>query len=83
MNSFADMLVSAYYTMKSSSTTYSEPSLLVPKLLPTTPVNEHVWPSPFVHVAVAVAPTSKQVMERLLSLGDRASTAIGRTAIRA
>lgn len=83
MNSFAGLLASVYCKIKSSSRTYSEPSLLVPKLLPTTPVNEHVWPSPFVHVAVAVAPTSRQVMERLLSLGDRASIANGRTAIRA
>lgn len=83
MNSFANMLVGVCCRVKSSSRTYSESSLLVPKLLPTTPVNEHVWPSLFVHVAVAVAPTSRQVMERLLRLGARASTASGMTAIRA
>jgi ribosomal protein L18E len=46
--------------------TYSPPvTLLVPKLLPTTPVQRHVCPALFFHVAVAVAPILRQVTERL------------------
>ena len=45
--------------------TYSPPlTLLVPKLLPTVPVQRHVSPAEFFHVAVAVAPIFRQVMER-------------------
>ena len=45
--------------------THSPPlTLLVPKLLPTVPVQRHVFPAEFVHVAVAVAPILRQVTER-------------------
>lgn len=45
--------------------TYSPPlTLLVPKLLPTVPVQRQVFPAEFFHVAVAVAPTFRQVTAR-------------------
>lgn len=37
--------------------THSPPLLLVPKLLPTTPVQVHFFPALSVHDAVAVEPT--------------------------
>lgn len=56
-----------------------KPSPLLPWLLPTTAANEHVSPSLSVHVAVAVDPTSRQVMERLVRVELKAR---GRTAMR-
>lgn len=51
--------------------TYSPPfALLLPKLLPTTPVHRHVLPAAFFHVAVAVEPTFRQVMARLSMSGE-------------
>ena len=48
--------------------TYSPPvTLLVPKLLPTTPVHLHVFPAAFFQVAVAVAPTFRHVTARFSS----------------
>jgi hypothetical protein len=45
--------------------THSPPlTPLVPKLLPTVPVQRHVFPVESFHVAVAVAPTLRQVMVR-------------------
>lgn len=44
-------------------------------MLPTTPVNRHVLPALFVHVAVAVEPTARQVMERLLTSASDAEGA--------
>lgn len=45
--------------------THSPPlTLFVPKLLPTVPVQRHVFPAEFCHVAVAVAPIFRQVTER-------------------
>jgi hypothetical protein len=45
--------------------TYSPPlTLLVPKLLPTTPVHLQVFPAELTQVAVAVAPTWRQVTDR-------------------
>ena len=51
--------------------TYSPPvTLLVPKLLPTAPVQRHVLPAAFFHVAVAVAPTLRHVTVRLERGGE-------------
>ena len=47
---------------------------MVPKLLPTVPVQRHVFPAAFFHVAVAVEPTLRQVIarfsKRLDSMGE-------------
>jgi hypothetical protein len=52
-------------------TTYSPPvTLLVPKLLPTAPVQRHVLPAAFFQVAVAVAPTLRHVTERFERGGE-------------
>ena len=56
-------------------------ALLVPKLLPTVPVQEQVCPAAFVHRAVAVEPTVRQVTERLSSIGFAIANA--RTAVMA
>ena len=45
-------------------------TLLVPKLLPTAPVQRHVLPAAFFQVAVAVAPTLRHVTERLERGGE-------------
>lgn len=53
-------------------------TLLIPKLLPTTPIQRHVFPAAFVQVAVAGAPTLRHVMSRFSteSMGEAdASTA--------
>lgn len=55
--------------------TYSPPvTLFVPKLLPTRPVQRHVLPAAFVHVAVAVAPIFRHDTARLpkVSTGEAA-----------
>jgi hypothetical protein len=51
--------------------TYSPPvTLLVPKLLPTAPVQRHVFPAAFFQVAVAVAPTLRHDTERFERGGE-------------
>lgn len=55
--------------------TYSpDPALFAPKLLPTTPTKVHDWPALFVHLAVAVLPTCRQVMDRLDTDGAAVAT---------
>ncbi len=54
-------------------------TLFLPKLLPTTPVQRHVLPAAFVHVAVAVAPTLKQDTARF----SRTSASIGEAKVTA
>lgn len=62
------------------SLTYSPPvTLLVPKLLPTTPVQRHVFPAAFFQVAVAVAPTLRHVTARF----SRCSGSTGELDVRA
>lgn len=46
----------------------------MPKLLPTIPTKVHDWPALFVHRAVAVAPTCRQVMDRLDTDGAALAT---------
>ena len=43
---------------------------MVPKLLPTAPVQRHVFPAAFFQVAVAVAPTLRHVTARFERGGE-------------
>ena len=63
-------------------TAYSPPfTLFVPKLLPTTPIQRQDLPAALVHVAVAVAPTLRQDIERL-SRTEAVETPIAKRAVR-
>lgn len=56
--------------MEFCKVTYSPPlTVLVPKLLPTTPVHRQVLLAELVHVAVAVAPTVRHVIARFSITG--------------
>ena len=56
--------------------TYSPPlTLFLPKLEPTVPVQRHVCPAAFFHVAVADWPTVRQVTARLGREGEGAAVA--------
>jgi hypothetical protein len=56
--------------------TYSLPEDVVPKLLPTTPLQEHTFPALFTQEATAVTPTLIHVTEARVVLPKLRTTAI-------